>query len=106
MRRLNVRIVALALVLVFTQKMGLRLWMHHWLHETKALSASKHTSVNKLLPTCDCIDDFLMPLTGSALIELPPPVRTVHMVMASAYIPPYSAAEERLSSLRGPPAHA
>jgi len=106
MRRLNVRIIALALVLVFTQKMGLRLWMHHWLHETKALSASKHTTVDKLQPSCDCIDDFLMPLTGTALIELPPPVRTVHVIMATAYIPPYSAAEEPLSTLRGPPTHA
>lgn len=105
MRRLNVRIIALALVLVFTQKMGLRLWMHHWLHETKALSASRHTTVDKLQPNCDCIDDFLMPLTGSALIVLPPPVRTVHVVMATAYMPLIAAAEERHSSLRGPPAH-
>lgn len=106
MRRINVRIVALALLLVFTQKMGLRLWMHHWLHETKALSASRHTTVDKLQPNCDCIDDFLMPLTGSAIIELPPPVRPVLVVMATADIPPFSIAEERLSSLRGPPAHA
>ncbi|HEV2480642.1 MAG TPA: hypothetical protein VGS79_13290 [Puia sp.] len=106
MRRVNVRIIALALVLVFTQKLGLRLWMHHWLHETKALSASRHTTVDKLTPNCDCVDDFLMPLTGSALIELPPPVRSVHVVMATAYIPLFSAAEERLSSLRGPPVHA
>lgn len=105
MRRFNVRIIALALVLVFTQKLGLRLWMHDWLHETKALSASKHTTVEKLHPTCDCIDDFLMPLTGAAVILFPPPVRSVHIVV-TAYIPPFSAAEERLSSLRGPPAHA
>jgi hypothetical protein len=84
--------------------MGLRLWMHHWLHETRALSASKHTTVAKLQPTCDCIDDFLMPLTGSAIIEIPAPVHSVHVV-ATAYIPPFSAAEERFSSLRGPPAH-
>ena len=103
MRRLNVRIIALALVLVFTQKLGLRLWMHHWLHETKALSASKHANVDKLQPNCDCIDDFLMPLDGSAVIQLPLPVRSVH-VAATAYIPPFSAPDERFSSLRGPPA--
>jgi hypothetical protein len=106
MRRLNVRIVALALVLVFTQKMGLRLWMHHWLHETRAISASKNTVVDKLQPNCDCIDDFLMPVTGSDLVELPPPVRQVHAVITAAYIPPFSAAEQRLSSPRGPPAYA
>jgi hypothetical protein len=107
MRRLNVRIVALALVLVFTQKLGLRLWMHHWLHETRALSASRDTKVDKLQSSCDCIDDFLVPLTGSAFIEVPPPVESVH-VLHIAYIPPFSAAEKRFSSLRGPPpsAHA
>ena len=74
MRRMNVRIIALALVLVFTQKLGLRLWMHHWLHETKALSTSKDAHLDK--PNCDCIDDFLMPLTNSDIIELPPPTKT------------------------------
>jgi hypothetical protein len=104
MRRLNVRIVALALVLVFTQKLGLRLWMHHWLHETRALSAAQTAKVDKLQPSCDCIDDFLMPLTGSAVIELPQPIRQVH-TLTTAYIPPFSAAERWYSSLRGPPAH-
>jgi hypothetical protein len=78
--------------------------MHHWLHETKALSASKDAKVDKLQPNCDCIDDFLMPLTGSTAIELPPPTRSAH-VIHTAYIPPFSAAEKRFSSLRGPPAH-
>ena len=105
MRRLNVRIVALALVLVFTQKLGLRLWIHHWLHETRSLSASTNDNVAKLQSSCDCIDDFLVPLAGSAFIELPQPVRQVNVV-GTAYIPPFSAAEERFSSLRGPPAHA
>ena len=102
MRRSNVRIIALALVLVFTQKLGLRLWMHHWLHETKALSASKDAKLDK--PNCDCIDDFLMPLTGSSIVELPPPTRTVQAIF-TVYIPPFSAAEAIFSSLRGPPAH-
>jgi hypothetical protein len=78
--------------------------MHHWFHETKALSASKHAKVDKLRPSCDCIDDFLMPLDRSAVIELPPPVRRIHVV-ATAYVPPFSAPEEYFSSLRGPPAH-
>jgi len=101
---MNVRIVALALVLVFTQKLGLRLWMHHWLHETKALSASKHAAVDKHQPNCDCIEDLLMPLDSSVAIQLSVPVQRIH-VTATAYIPPFSAAEERFSSLRGPPAH-
>jgi hypothetical protein len=104
MRRLNVRIIALALILVFTQKLGLRLWMHHWLHETRALSASHDTKVDKLQSSCDCIDDFLMPLTGGAFVELPQPIRQVHTI-TTAYIPPFSAAEEGFSSLRGPPSH-
>jgi hypothetical protein len=83
--------------------MGLRLWMHHWLHETRALSASPTPNVAKGQATCDCIDDFLMPLTGSAAIELPQPVRESHVVQ-TAYIPPFSAAEQRFASLRGPPA--
>jgi hypothetical protein len=105
MRRLNVRIVALALVLVFTQKLGLRLWIHHWFHETRALSASHDTKVDKLQSICDCIDDFLMPLTGGVSIEMPPPIRSVHVIHV-AYIPLFSAAEKPFSSLRGPPAPA
>jgi hypothetical protein len=79
--------------------------MHHWLHETRALSASHDTKVDKLQSTCDCIDDFLMPLAGSAVIELQPPVQSVHVIHV-AYIPPFSIAEERHASLRGPPAPA
>ncbi|HWB93955.1 MAG TPA: hypothetical protein VG605_19005 [Puia sp.] len=102
MRRLNVRILALALILVFTQKLGLRLWMHRWFHETRALSASHLPAVDTLHPICDCIDDFLMPLTGSALIELPPPVRSYNIV-AAANCPPIPTAHKHYSSLRGPP---
>jgi hypothetical protein len=92
-------------VLVFTQKMGLRLWIHHWLHETRALSASTNDNITKLQPNCDCIDDFLMPLTGGASIELPQPNRRIDIIQ-SACIPLFSTAEPLYASLRGPPAKA
>ena len=105
MRRLNIRIVAIALILVFTQKLGLRLWMHTWLHETRALSASHLPAVDKLQTNCDCIDDFLMPLTGSPIIEFPQPTLTFHII-STAFITRLAAAEKHISSLRGPPAPA
>lgn len=103
MRRLNLRILALALILVFTQKMGLRLWMHRWLHETRPLSASHLPTLDQWQPPCDCIDDFLMPLTESTVIKIQQPVRTFHIIDAS-YCAAIHPADVPHASLRGPPA--
>ena len=103
MRRLHPKIIAFFLLLLFSQKLGLRLWVHHWLHEPKIAQSSHLPSSEKIQAGCDCIEDALMPLTGSSLIVLSVPISTGTLLMAG-YRPPFSAVEEIFYSLKGPPA--
>jgi len=103
MRRLHPKIIALLLLLVFTQKMGLRLWMHHWIHESRALHGVGTPNAASVHLKCDCIDDAMMPMVGSSLIALDVPAQTA-VALPVAYLPPFSAAEKVFYSLKGPPA--
>jgi hypothetical protein len=103
MRRLHPKIIALLLLLVFTQKMGLRLWMHHWVHESRALHNAAAPNAASVHLKCDCIDDAMMPMVGSSLIALDVPVQAA-VVLPATYLPPFSAAEKVFYSLKGPPA--
>jgi len=104
MRRVPPKIIALILLLVFSQKMGLRLWMHHWIHESRALHNTSAPNAASVQLKCDCIDDAMMPMVGSSLIALDIPARRA-IVLQAAYLPPFSAAEKIFYSLKGPPAH-
>lgn len=97
------KIVALILLLVFSQKMGLRLWMHHWVHESRSLQSSTVPNAAGLHLKCDCIEDAMMPLVGSPLIALDVPTRKA-IILPAAWLPPFSAAEKLFFSLKGPPA--
>ena len=103
MRKLRLKIIAIFLLLVFSQKLGLRLWMHHWFHEAKALQISHLPFGEKIQLGCDCFDDAMMPLTESPVITVVIPLQT-SMVLVAGYHPPYSAAERLFYSLKGPPA--
>jgi hypothetical protein len=103
MRRLHPKIIALVLLLVFSQKMGLRLWMHHWIHESRSLQGSTVPNAASIHLKCDCMDDAMMPLLGSSPIALNVPVQKA-IVLPGAYLPPFSAAEKLFYSLKGPPA--
>ena len=103
MRRLHPKIIALVLLLVFSQKMGLRLWMHHWIHESRYLQGSTVPNAASIHLKCDCMDDAMMPLLGSSLIALNVPVQKA-IVLPAPYLPPFSAAEKLFYSLKGPPA--
>jgi hypothetical protein len=94
--------VSILLLLVFTQKAGLRLWMHDWLHETKTAKA-RTTSENFQLK-CDCFDDAMMPLLESPVFVVPAPIRVYATLMASPECPILSA-EPVYYSLKGPPAN-
>jgi hypothetical protein len=102
MRRLHPKIIALILLLVFSQKLGLRLWMHHWVHESRALHSATVPNAASLHLKCDCIDDAMMPLEGSPLIALDVPTRKA-TILRAVYLPPFSAAEKLFYSLKGPP---
>ncbi len=102
MRRLHPKIIAFILLLVFTQKMGLRLWMHAWVHESRGLQSAPVPNAAAVHLKCDCIDDAMMPLVGSSMIALDVPPQDA-VTMPSAYLPPFSAAEKLFFSLKGPP---
>ena len=102
MRSLHPKIIAIFLLLVFSQKLGLRLWMHHWFHETKTAQSSKFPCSEKKQVRCDCIDDALMPLTGSPFITVSITIQK-YIVLLAAYNSPFSDTEELFYSLKGPP---
>ena len=103
MRKLRLKIIAIFLLLVFSQKLGLRLWMHHWFHEAKTLQISHVPFTEKIQLGCDCFDDAMMPLTESPVITVSIPFQT-SILLTAGYHPPYSAADKLFYSLKGPPA--
>jgi hypothetical protein len=103
MRRLQPKIIAFILLLVFSQKLGLRLWMHAWVHEGRALHGTAVPNAAAVHLKCDCIDDAMMPLVASSVIALDVPIQEA-VIMPTAYLPPFSTAEKLFFSLKGPPA--
>ncbi|MDH7460224.1 hypothetical protein QEG73_03005 [Chitinophagaceae bacterium 26-R-25] len=103
MRKSFIRFITVLMLLVFTQKMGLRLWLHNWYHTEQAnekkdpLSSSEDKSFK-----CDCIDDFLMPLDETPVFSLHVPTQEFTTIF-SIYNPPFSSAERIFCSLKGPP---
>ncbi|HXB95943.1 MAG TPA: hypothetical protein VNU70_12325, partial [Puia sp.] len=77
MQKLNVRIVSFFLILAFSQRLGLELWLHNWLHETTVTASVGPTQKGKALlqhqrVKCNCIDDALMPLMESDVVDYSP----------------------------------
>lgn len=107
MLRRSPKILAFLLLLVFSQKLGLRLWMHDWFHETQAHREAHRTSqlpfAEKIQIGCDCFDDAMMPLVESPFISVSIPIQT-GTILSAGYRPPFSAAEKIFYSLKGPPA--
>lgn len=102
-RSFILRVAAFFLILVFSQKAGAGLFYHDLFHKisTTELPAGHQKEVSY---NCTCIDDFLMPFTGSDELVFTTPV--------SNYSITNDFFEDRLafqtliqSSLRGPPAY-
>lgn len=101
-----VRIIAIFLVLIFSQKLGAGLFIHSLLHtgNTAGEFPLKQSEKNKHLGyACTCIDDFLMPYAEA---EDP-----VCVQPAFNFVIPFTFYKEHIpfhtsifSSLRGPPA--
>jgi len=116
MQKVNLRLVAFLLLLAFFQKMGLELWLHHWLHDPPAVHSAgaidihpgtpgeKDRAFLQQLPVkCSCLDDTMMPLIGSVAYVYKAPAK-----QPIAFLPtPYSSAlsnDKVFPALRGPPA--
>jgi hypothetical protein len=110
LQKMKRRIVSLLLILVFSQKLGLELWVHHWLHETtvpgSVASAEKGKPNLQHLPLkCNCVEDSLIPLIESDI----PVYSCTRPHLTIVIFPAYNSClsgDVEFSSLRGPPASA
>jgi hypothetical protein len=96
------RTVAVLLLLVFCQKAGLRMWMHHWFHESRVAHDSPAHGSENLKLKCDCFDDAMMPLLESPLIIFPAPVRQLITLTINRHSSIVST-DDVYYSLKGPP---
>jgi hypothetical protein len=96
------KIIAIFLLLVFTQKLGLRLWMHHWFHESRVARSHSDPSSEKLQLECNCFDDAMMPLVESEVFTVQAPA-TTYITLTTAPLTPIPARDEVYYSLKGPP---
>jgi hypothetical protein len=103
MRKGNLRLISFLLILVFSQKLGLRLWLHNWVHgNTRIVQLSDIAQLTDNGKKCACIEDLMMPMAGAHFIEWSAPVS--HYLVFIASIPSLHLASARISpSLRGPP---
>ncbi len=69
MRKFNLRIIAFLLMLNFSQKLGLELWIHHCLHQASIATNLKGSTEPQINIKCDCLDEVTMPLTISSSDE-------------------------------------
>jgi hypothetical protein len=102
--RIITKLTTLVLILVFSQKMGMSLYLHNWLHTSTqhTTSSSKPISGQEIQFACSCINDFNLPFTESVVPELHAPVIIVHKPHTE---PVYSfpAVFKYFRSLRAPP---
>lgn len=102
--RIITKLTTLVLILVFSQKMGMSLYLHNWLHSASqhTTSSSKPISSEEIQFACGCVNDFNLPFTETTVPELQVPEITVHTRHAE---PVYSfqAVTQYFRSLRAPP---
>src|SRR5262249_29698490 len=102
--RLIKNFIAIVLLIALTQKVGFGIFYHNWQH-TKSCIPVSQTSPSFTNASCNCIDDFLMPFTGSSI-----EVTTVAPLSYSVFVSPqlqYSSTfYQCFHALRAPPCKA
>lgn len=105
-RRFILRCASFALLLVFSQKVGVGLFLHNLFHNqdiSRPFQPSQKDGAREISFACNCIDDFLMPFTEAEETVLPTPV-TEYETPVSFFLASTSFLPVISSSLRGPPA--
>ena len=94
------------LMLVFSQKMGMGLYLHNWLHISKQQHAgtSSPGSGQEVKFACGCINDFTLPFTETPALQVPVPTISVHIPVAVAIVN-LPVVYKYFRSLRAPPAN-
>src|SRR5687768_18493981 len=78
------KLTTLVLILVFSQKMGMSLYLHNWLHAaTQHTTSSKPVTSQEIQFACGCINDFNLPFTDSFVPAIQVPVITVNRLHAT-----------------------
>ena len=102
-RSFILRFAAFFLLLVFSQKAGAGLFYHDLFHKISSAELpaghQKEISYN-----CTCIDDFLMPFTGSETSVFTVPVSD-YSIKVEIFVSRLAFQTSIQSSLRGPPAY-
>ncbi len=105
MERLKKKITAVLLIIAFTQKLGLGLFVHAWFHEnTIGLTNDPKNPVTHLQQAkCTCIEDAMIPFAGStASIIIHSPVK-YFLNYCNCFRVLFSSVKKIYYSLRGPP---
>ena len=105
MQSLKKKITAILLIIAFTQKLGLGLFVHTWFHEkTFGLTYDPKNPVTQVQQVrCTCIEDAMIPFAGStASIIISTPVK-YFFNYNNPYRVLYSSENKVYHSLRGPP---
>lgn len=104
------------LLLAFFQKLGLELWLHHWLHEpregihlvvpgTPGVTPEERdnsTSLHQSPISCNCLDDTLMPQIEPAPFHYEASQKHLIALLREEYSSILSS-DKIFSALRGPP---
>lgn len=103
-KRIITRFTTVLLILVFSQKMGVGLYLHNWLHASiQHATSSKPISGQEIQFTCGCINDFNLPFTETTVPSIEVPVTVVNQLhIAPIFNIP--AVFKYFHSLRAPPA--
>jgi len=105
MHKFNVRIIAVLLLLVFTQGMGLRLVLHNALHTgtVKQTTTTTSTAATNIQLACDCLDEALTPALHEQPVELQVPEKAFAVITQQhrVFLPRFA---KIFHSLRAPPA--
>jgi hypothetical protein len=107
MRKANLRVISFLLILIFTQKLVLGLWLHNWLHEPGSHRSWVLGNNGKACPEfqpvkCHCIEDALMPLIKGNPLNYQqhrPHLVAILLISQSAAF----SRDEMIPALRGPP---
>jgi hypothetical protein len=98
----KLKVLAVILLLAFSQKIGIGLYLHNWLHVKNSKQSSQPGSVNVVSYNCTCVDDFSMPFA-----ENPEKVSQIIPSIRFEFNPSYKSLIPLSStffySLRGPP---
>jgi len=77
-KRIITKLTTILLILVFSQKMGVGLYLHNWLHASKQhTTSSKPTTGQEIQFACGCINDFNLPFTETTVPSIEAPVAIV-----------------------------